>query len=157
MKLNKWAIRWGVSHDALEDLRKQLGTVEHGHSEQSGISEAAIQSHVMLEASRKNIWLFRNNVGAAKTSTGRVIRYGLSNDSERQNKLFKSSDLIGVRPVVITPPMVGSTIGQFVAREIKAPDWRYTATNREKAQLNFINGLVARGADAMFANHVGTL
>ncbi|MEY3928952.1 MAG: hypothetical protein RLZZ516_662 [Cyanobacteriota bacterium] len=43
---------------------------------------------------------------------GRFVRFGLCKGS---------SDLIGLRSVVVTPEMVGQRIAQFVALEIKAP------------------------------------
>ena len=43
---------------------------------------------------------------------GRFVRFGLCKGS---------SDLIGLRSMVVTPEMVGQRIAQFVALEIKAP------------------------------------
>lgn len=45
-----------------------------------------------------------------ETAQGRLVRYGLCPGS---------SDLIGLRQVTITPDMVGQTIAQFVAIEVK--------------------------------------
>jgi len=96
--------------------------------------------------------LFRNNVGVLKDERGVPVRYGIANDSPAMNKRIKSSDLIGIRPVVIAPDMVGSTIGQFVAREVKKAGWKYKGTEHEKAQLAFGTLVIALGGDFKFWN-----
>jgi hypothetical protein len=114
--------------------------------------EAEVQSKIRLEASKEGITLWRNNVGAAQTREGRWVRYGLCNDSQKLNKYLKSSDLIGIKPVVITPDMVGQTVGVFVARECKASNWIYKDTEREKAQKRFIDLINSLGGDAGFVS-----
>lgn len=156
--LTQWAARHGVSQVALVELRVMMGVdTDPAKCTAKAGSEAAVQTAIRLEASRLGVRLWRNNVGACKDESGRIIRYGLCNDSAQLNKRIKSSDLVGVRPVVITPDMVGHTIGQFVAREVKRPGWKYTGTDREKAQLAFIELLQSLGADAAFASEEGSL
>lgn len=121
------------------------------------MTETDITNIIRIEAGRKNIRLWRNNVGAGYMKDGSFIRFGLANESEKMNKLIKSSDLIGVRPVVITQEMVGLTIGQFVAREVKKSGWSYKATEREQAQLRYIQLINSLGGDAAFAVGEGTL
>lgn len=158
MSLNQWAIKHGVSTAALNELRAMMGIVNTDPTgDYTSHSEAALQNRLRLEASQKGARLWRNNIGAMYDETGRFIRYGLANDSERMNKIVKSSDLIGLRPVLITPQMVGSIIGQFIAREVKAGNWCYKGTEREQAQLNFLNIVLSLGGDAAFANSEGTL
>lgn len=156
--LTQWAARHGVSQAALAELRVMMGVdTDPAKCTTKASSEAAVQTAIRLEASRLGVRLWRNNVGACKDESGRIIRYGLCNDSAQLNKRIKSSDLIGVRPLIVTPEMVGHTIGQFVAREVKRPGWKYTGTDREKAQLAFIELLLSLGADAAFASGEGSL
>lgn len=122
-----------------------------------GKSEAWAQSAVRLEASEKGIACFRNNSGALPDKTGRLVRYGLANDSKAMNDVLKSGDLIMCRPILIQPHHVGHVLGQFVSREIKPPGWQYTGAGRESAQLNFCNLINAHGGDASFATGPGTL
>lgn len=157
MNLYPWAIKWGVSVEAIEDLRQLLGAINTNPPHKAGESEGAIQNRIRLEASQKGLRLFRNNVGACMDQNDNFIRYGLANDSKKMNDLIKSSDLIGLRPVVIQQYHVGRVIGQFVAREVKAGNWSYTGTEREEAQLRFLELVASLGGDAAFANSEGTL
>lgn len=158
MNLNEWAIKWGIPFNAVEDLRAQLGMVPaFDPAAQTGESEAAVQTRIRLEASKKFGRLWRNNVGGMYDANQNFIRYGLANDSKRMNASIKSSDLIGLRAVRITETHVGSVIGQFIARECKPANWGYTGTVREQAQLQFINLVLAMGGDAQFATGEGTL
>lgn len=156
MQLYQWAARWGVPLAALQELQGQLG-LNGTPGDVRGKSEAYAQSQVVLEAAQKSIRLWRNNVGALQDETGRVIRFGLANDSKVINETIKSGDLIGIRPVVVTPQMVGYTFGQFVSREIKEPGWRYTGRGREVAQLQWATLVCSLGGDAAFATGPGTL
>lgn len=155
----RWAIRHGVSAQALHELQALFG--QHGGDylppEVKGRSEAAVQSAVRLEAGRKGVKLWRNNVGSLVDSRGVPVRYGLANDSKQLNEKLKSGDLIGWRPVLICPQHVGTVIAQFVSRECKPADWRYTGEPREKAQLSWAQLVVAAGGDAQFCTGVGTL
>lgn len=157
MNLTQWAIKWGIPYEAVEDLRREFGVFSTEPAPQVGESEAAIQNRVRLEASRKGLRVWRNNVGACMDENGNFIRYGLANDSKKMNDLIKSSDLIGLRPLRIEQCHVGQIIGQFVAREVKAADWSYSGTEREQAQLKFLELVASLGGDAAFANSEGTL
>lgn len=157
MNLYPWAIKWGIPVEAIEDLRRELGAISTDPKPVAGESEAAVQTRIRLEMSRKGGRIFRNNVGAMMDDNGNFIRYGLCNDSKQMNQLIKSSDLIGIRPVTITQNHVGQVIGQFVAREVKAANWSYTGSKREEAQLRFLELVIAMGGDAAFANREGTL
>ena len=113
--------------------------------------ETDVTNLTRINASRAGWKLWRNNVGAGKVD-GKFIRWGLCNETPAANKNFKSSDLIGIRPVLITPDMVGQTIGQFVSIETKAPGWRYHGTEREVAQKRWIDMILANGGLAFFTN-----
>lgn len=158
MNLETWAIQWGVPYEALVDLRERLRLNGGDYMpEKAGASEAAVQAVVRLEASRKGVLLWRNNVGALKDDRGALVRYGLANTTAAENKILKSGDLIGVRPVLIGPQHVGQTIGQFVSREVKEKGWSYSATLREEAQLAWAQLILSVGGDASFCSGEGSL
>ena len=155
----QWAARHGVTMQALQELQAIFG-MHGGHDlppTVKGTSEAAVQSAVRLEAARKGVRLWRNNVGALVDSRGVPVRYGLANDSKQVNEVCKSGDLIGLRPVLIGPQHVGQVIGQFVSRECKRPGWHYTGDAHEEAQLNWAQLVTAAGGDASFCTGEGTL
>lgn len=155
--ISEWAKKWGVSNAAIADLQNTLTQQTPDPKTQPGESEAAIQTRIRLEASRKGMRLFRNNVGAGYMADGSFIRFGLANDSKQMNDRIKSHDLIGIRPVLIEPPHVGTIIGQFVSREVKASNWKYRGTKREEAQLRWAELITSMGGDACFTNGEGTL
>ena len=99
------------------------------------MNESDIQNALRIQASREGWRLWRNNVGAGMLDNGSFIRWGLANDSTAVNASVKSGDLIGIRPVIITPSMVGTTIGQFASLEVKRPEWKFNPNNpRDVAQ-----------------------
>lgn len=115
--------------------------------------EAEVQKAVRYRSAQDGVLLWRNNVGAAQDSEGNYFRYGLANDTPQMARTCKSSDLIGIRPVVITQDMVGQTIGQFVAIECKREGWKQTpGDKRAAAQTTFLNLVKAKGGCAMFAD-----
>lgn len=118
--------------------------------------EGIVQQEVQMEAMKFQCTLMRNNSGAAIDSTGRMVRYGLGNISKKHSDKIKSSDLIGIKKVLITPDMVGQTIGQFVALEIKKEAWNPEKKfdKREIAQQNFIDWVRSLGGIAEFINSV---
>lgn len=158
--LTAWAGRWGVPYAALAEL-KQMMAMDAGPAIAAPLpgeaSEGAVQARVRLEAAQKGVFLWRNQSGAMQNETGRLVRFGLCNDSKAMNEHIKSADLVGIRPVVITSRHVGHTIGQFVAREVKEAGWTYSATKREEAQLRFLHLVLSAGGDAAFAPGTGTL
>ena len=158
MILTEWAKRHNIPPHMIAELRLLMlgGDVTPDAPAAPG-SEAAVQNAIRLEASRAGHRLFRNNVGVLRDDRGIPVRFGLANDSAALNKICKSSDLIGIKRVLITQDMVGSHIGQFLSREVKRSNWKYSGTEREVAQLAWINMVVALGGDAKFATGEGTL
>lgn len=153
--LLEWQRKHGITAEALADLVTMVG-LDVPHSAKD-TPEARVQDEARLLASKMGWRLFRNNVGVLKDERGVPVRYGICNDSPAMNKRIKSSDLIGIRPVVITPDMVGSTIGQFVAREVKKAGWKYKGTEHEEAQLAFGTLIIGLGGDFKFWNGEGEL
>lgn len=149
MILAQWAKTWTISSTAIDDLIARLSTIADSSN---GTSESAIQSQLQLSASEHGWRLWRNNVGGCYPKTGGFVRYGLANESHRMNLKIKSSDLIGIKPLKITEDLIDTTVGQFVAREVKNGEWKYSGTLREQAQLNFITLVNGLGGDAKFTN-----
>jgi len=151
----EWAGRHGVSIDAVIDLLDIMdptrthvaGSAPHG-------SEAAVQAALRIEAAKRGCVLWRNNNGAATDATGRMIRYGLGNDSAKISKVFKSPDLVGIRPQVVTQSDVGTVIGRYFEVEVKAPGWKAPKNDRERAQGAHLSYVTAMGGIAMFAQSV---
>lgn len=119
-------------------------------------SEAYAQSQVRFEAAALGVHLFRNQVGALKDERGRLVRFGLANDSAALNAVLKSSDLIGFRPHLVTLADVGRTLAVFTCREIKAPGWTKPGNDRELAQQRWIDLINTHGGDGAFATGPGS-
>ena len=116
------------------------------------MNENPIQQRVRLLAANSGWLLWRNNVGVYIDKRGIPVRYGLANDTSAMNKRIKSADLIGIRPVLITPDMVGKIIGQFVSIEVKRSDWKPGADpEREQAQQHWADIVNEQGGYAKFS------
>ena len=120
-------------------------------------SEKVVQNEVRLAASKQKIHLWRNNLGCVTDNRGNFIRYGLCNESKQMNEQLKSSDFIGIKEVVITQDMVGQTFGQFIAIETKKEGWKFTGTEREIAQMNYILLVQSLGGWGAFISDAGDL
>lgn len=151
MQLDYWAMQWGISPACLRDLKERLAQVQFTEQPPSGgESESAVQAQARIEASRRGEVLWRNNVGAGHLENGSFVRWGLANESLVMNKSIKSADLIGIRPVLITPAHVGTTIGQFVSLECKAAGWKHTGRGREVGQDRWAEIVIAHGGHASY-------
>ena len=80
--------------------------------------ETALLRLIQLEASRRqNVRLWRNESGLFYAPNGSRVKAGLCRGS---------SDLIGLRTILITPQMAGTKIAQFLAIEVKVPGGKIT-------------------------------
>lgn len=84
------------------------------------MAEAELYDQIRLAAARFGCRLFRNNVGVFRTrdAAQRFTRTGLGTGS---------SDLVGWRTITVA----GQPIAQFVALEVKTPQGRATARQKE--------------------------
>lgn len=136
MTFEEWAARYPDAAAALS-LVVDVGEIPEGSS------EAAVQAKLRVEAANIGYCLWRNNSGSLPDKTGRWVRFGLGNDSEKLKKVFSSPDLVGI-----------GKNGIFVAVEVKPPGWKKPRDNHEVAQANFLGAVRARGGLAGFATSV---
>jgi len=85
------------------------------------VSEQELQQRIRLQLGSSPVRLWRNNVGALRDERGRLVTYGLCKGS---------SDLIGLRQVLIGPEHLGKTMAVFSAIEVKAPKGRLREEQR---------------------------
>lgn len=99
--------------------------------------ETIIQNKIRLALAKSGATTFRNSVGQGWT--GKTVDQGQGYITLATPRplvaglCVGSSDVIGWKPVTITPEMVGQTVAVFVAMEIKTPVGRASAE-----QLKFI-------------------
>lgn len=170
--LYQWATRHSIPPAAMTDLLQVLGLAAPAPpAPVTCSSEAAVQQERMLRAARMGNRLFRNNSGACTDAKGRQIRFGLGNTSAAVNKVMKSSDLIGITRVLVTPQMVGQIVGIFTCEEAKHQGWTYTGDYpcvckpgkpqcdhcHQKAQWNFIKLVISLGGIGRFVTNPGEI
>ena len=115
--------------------------------------EAVTTSKVLLEAAQTNTDLWRNNSGGFYNDRGGFVRYGLGSFTEKDE--LKSSDYVGITPVLITPEMVGTFVGVFTAVEMKPKGWKFNSNDKRSLyQKNFIDIVKSRYAYAGFAQDI---
>lgn len=157
-ELLEWAEQFRISPDAFHALNLLLmaPTISESSVGYEEMSEQFVQNTLRTVAgSRMHTYLWRNNVGQAELPGGRQIRYGLCNESKQVNGKYKSSDLIGGTPMIITPAHVGMRVLVFTAIEVKKPTWHAGEDKRrESGQLRFINAIRAAGGIGFFGNNV---
>lgn len=147
--LNEWRQQYPDAARALQLIVND--SLVSRPAEHTPGSEARAQQELRLAAARAGITTWRNNNGAFKDETGRLVRYGLGNDSAKLNSVIKMGDLVGAKPLLILPEHVGQTVAQFWMREVKQPGWAYRGDEHELAQLNAINLVNRIGGDAAFS------
>ena len=157
INLYTWARKWSIPDEAVNDLRLQMGLdpsqptyVYRSRDMQQTEHDVGLQ--LRLDVAKQGGLLWRNNVGAMQDNTGRVVRFGLANESKAVNEKVKSSDFIGIIPTKVLPEHVGMIIGQFCAIETKKPGWKYSGTGREIAQTKFLALVISKGGFAKFTN-----
>ena len=121
--------------------------------------ETDLQDEIRIELQKayQKLRTFRNNTGEAwqgksyKTTKGHLV---IENPQRVKYGLKKgSSDVIGIMPVVITPEMVGKTIGVFMALEVKTKNGKLSTEQQDFleniAKLGGISGEVRSVEDAI--------
>jgi len=112
------------------------------------MKESNVQKLIMLALSEAGCTVWRNNVAKAWVGdkmiwqangnltivNPRVLHAGLCRGS---------ADLIGIAPVLITEQMVGSTVGVFLAPEIKACKGRASSEQDDFMDHVRMNGGIA--------------
>jgi len=151
MNMYLWAKKWGIPDEAIGELRSIAG-LKNTVSNEGATTETGVQKRERLNAPRCGGLLWRNNVGACEDVRGNHIRYGLANDSRQMNQKIKSSDLIGITPVIITPDHMGMQLGVFTAIECKHPGWVWKGDDHEQAQWAFGQLVLSHGGMFRFAN-----
>ena len=150
--MRNWAARWQIPPAAIHELFQVLAQIDIAPSQTAPKGpEGQVQQELRVLAPHIGAHLWRNNNGALPDRRGVPVRYGLGNDSTRINKVIKSSDLIGVTPVTISPADVGRMAAIFTAVEVKRPGWTGARTEEEKAQATFLKLIHSAGGIATFA------
>lgn len=101
------------------------------------MAERDLINEILVRFSMLGGRLFRNNSGVAEYN-GVKVRYGVANPG--------GSDLIGWKPVTITPDMVGKTLAVFTAVEVKTGKLKAT-----KEQQAFLKAVESAGGIAKIA------
>jgi hypothetical protein len=115
-------------------------------------AESNISNRILKAASRAGARLFRQNVGQAWTGDAVKLPNGdllLRNPRPvRMGLCTGSSDLIGWKPVTVTPEMVGQVIAAFTAVVVKSKSGRL-----RPEQQHFIDVVREAGGIAGVARH----
>lgn len=122
------------------------------------MAERDIQNSILLQCSRGDTRLFRNNVALGWAGDAQQIRHAgpvqvrpgdvvIRNGRPLHAGLCKgSADLIGWRSVEITPDMVGQRVAVFAGVEVKTETGRQSPEQRQ-----FIAQVLAAGGIAGIA------
>lgn len=97
--------------------------------------ETVIQNDIKVQLSKMGFIIFRNNVGGWKDpKTGRLIKYGLC---------VGSSDIIGLKPTLITQEHVGKILAIFSAFETKTEEGKLSPEQIQFLDMVKKNGGIA--------------
>lgn len=99
-----------------------------------GNEETQIMKDISVTLSSKYYLIYRNNVGEGRAMSGQWIQFGLCPDS---------SDLIGLKSIIIKPEDVGKRIGVFCAYEVKTEKGILS-----EGQEHFLNTIETLGGEA---------
>lgn len=119
------------------------------------MNEHALQNTLRLALAKVGPF-FRANVGSGWV--GKVLRRHGQTVTLSDARTFSTglprgfSDLFGITPVVITPEMVGTTVGVFTALEVKSPTGKVS-----KEQSQFIQAVRKNGGIAGVVRSVDDL
>lgn len=114
-------------------------------------TETDIVRLIMLKLSKAGARIFRNNTGNAwigqsiRITKPQIISVTTGDVVVKNARYFTaglcvgSSDLIGLKPVLITPEMVGKTVAVFTAVEVKTATGR--ATKEQVAFLQMVKDI----------------
>ena len=124
------------------------------------MKESNVSKLIELSVSKVGAKMFRNNVGKAWVGKSYQVHEDGKYDLKKGDVVIRdgrilnaglikgSSDLIGWKPTVITPEMVGKTLAVFTAIEVK------TQTGRaSKEQIVFIERVKSDGGIAGIARN----
>jgi VRR-NUC domain-containing protein len=104
------------------------------------VSETKILREILMRLSHSSRRLFRMHVGVYRAlHSDDIIRIGLPG----------MSDLCGVQSVLVTPEMVGTRIGVFVALEVKRKNGRPSTS-----QIDFVEMIRSLGGRAAIVRSV---
>jgi hypothetical protein len=153
---NDWRHKYPEAAKALVEMLERTLTPES--KKLDGATEAPRLINTRFSIAKQGAFSFRNNVGATPAKCKKCgaksnpVRYGLANDSIQMNHRVKSSDLILIIPRLITPDMVGRTIGQFGAVECKRESWEWVGTSeRDRGQAAWLAFVEDKGGFAAYS------
>jgi hypothetical protein len=108
------------------------------------MKEQGIQNQILTAMGRKGAYALRINSGTFWG--GKMVKHDgkylvLENPTKIQGAIAGTSDIVGCKPITITPEMVGNKIGRFVAIEVKKP-----GENAKDHQAKYLSVMKSMGA-----------
>lgn len=108
------------------------------------MKEQGIQNQILTALGSNGAYGLRVNSGTfwggkVVSNDGRYLV--LANPTRIQGAIAGTSDIVGCKPIIITPNMVGKKIGVFVAIEVKKPK-----LNAKEHQAKYLKAMKSYGA-----------